>query len=259
MNARISALPANAPNGGPSVSATALWGTNGGLRMQLLTDTERAELAVISSIVRFSKGTQIYRHGATADSIFSLVRGVAKTYRSLPDNTEHITAFLFPDDLIGLMEEGKYVNSAEAVTPVVAYRIPVTALKTRLQKDAELEFHLISKIVHELREAQRHAFLLSRHRAVTKIALFLKMLENYQTARGENIDDIYLPMTRSDIADYVGMSLEAVTRSFHLLESKHILAFRNRRHVKIIDQPHLETMALARRAPPPPARRSGMD
>lgn len=259
MNPRTLALPADRPGWGPSIAATALWHGAGGLRMQLLTDEERARLALISSIVRFSKGTQIYRQGATADSIFNLVRGVVKSYRALPDNTEHITAFLFPDDLFGLIEEGKYVNAAEAVTPVTAYRIPIAALKVRLQKDAELEFHVISKIVHELREAQRHAFLVSRHRGVTKLALFLQMLENYQTARGERADEIYLPMTRSDIADYVGMSLESVTRSFRLLESKHILAFRNRRHVEIIDRPLLETIASAGDASRISARRGGQD
>jgi CRP/FNR family transcriptional regulator len=91
------------------------------------------------------------------------------------------------------------------------------------------------------------------------MALFLNMLENYQTARGENVDEIYLPMTRSDIADYVGLSLEAVTRSFRLLEGTHILAFRNRRHVKIIDRPQLEAIALLRETTRPAARQSGAD
>lgn len=259
MNAQTHILPSVPPSRGPAIAATALWGAAGGVRMQLLTEEESARLAVISSIVRFAKGEQIYRQGDAAASVFNIVRGVVKSYRTLPDEHEHITAFLFPGDLIGLMEEGTYVNSARAVTPVTAYRIPAAALEMRLQKDAELEFHVISKVVHDLREAQRHAFLLSRHRAATKVALFLQMLENYQISRGENAEEIYLPMRRSDIADYVGMSIEAVSRSLSALESDGILALKNRRHIEILDRRGLEAIAAQREPRDMPARHAGQD
>ncbi len=259
MDARTRILPSEPPGGGPAIAATALWGAAGGLRMQLLTEEERARLAVISSIVRFAKGEQIYRQGEAADSVFNIVCGVVKSYRVLAGEREHIAAFLFPGDLIGLMEEGNYVNSARAVTPVTAYRIPAAALKTRLQKDAEIEFHVISKVVHDLREAQRHAFLLSQHRAATKLALFLQMLENQQISRGENADEIYLPMRRSDIADYVGISIEAVSRSLRALESDGILALKNRRHIEILDRRGLAAIAMQREPRDVPARRAGQD
>ena len=230
------------PSGGPSLAATALWGSSGGKRAHLLTDDERTQLAVISSVVRFTKGTRIYRQGDPADAIFNITSGVVKSYKLLPDGTQHIVAFLFPDDLIGLAEERSYVYSADAVTDVMGYRIPITALETRLRKDPILEFHVICKICHELREAQRHAFLLSEHRAVAKVALFLQLLENYQAARGESVEEVYLPMNRSDIGDYVGMSLEAVSRSFRSLASRGIITFRDRLHVKIISHSQLESI-----------------
>src|SRR5208283_2009517 len=124
------------------------------------------------------------------------------------------------------------VNSAEAVTMVTGYRIPVRALETLLQKDPGLEFQVICKLCHELREAQRRAF--------AKIALFFQMLDNYQTAKREGTGEVYLPMRRSDIADYVGMSLEAVSRSCRALASQGVITFRDRRHVKIISRTQLE-------------------
>jgi len=220
-----------------------------------LTDEERLDLAVISSVVRFKKGTQIYRERDRADAVFNINNGVVKSYKTLPDETQHIVAFLFPDDLIGLAEEGKYVNSTEAVTAVTGYRIPVKALETRLQKDPGLEFHVICKLCHELREAQRHAFLLSKHRALTKVALFLQMLENYQAAKGEGTGEVYLPMRRSDIADYVGMSFEAVSRSFRALASRGVITFRDRRHVKIIGRAQLEMVASESKTSDLPRRR----
>jgi CRP-like cAMP-binding protein len=244
LNSSRRAHPRGPPGGGPSLAAMALWGSSGGKRAHLLTDEERAQLAVISSVVRFKKGTRIYRQGDPADAIFNIIGGVVKSYKSLPDGRQHIVAFLFPDDLIGLAEEGRYVNSADAATAVIGYRIPVTALETRLRKDPSLEFHVICKICHELREAQRHAFLLSEHRALAKVALFLQLLENYQAARGESVEEVYLPMNRSDIGDYVGMSLEAVSRSFRSLASRGAITFRDRRHIKIINHSQLESVAL---------------
>jgi CRP-like cAMP-binding protein len=94
-----------------------------------------------------------------------------------------------------------------------------------------------------LREAQRHAFLLSEHRALAKVALFLQLLDNYQAARGESVEEVYLPMNWSDIGDYVGMSLEAVSRSFRSLASRGIITFRDRRHVKIFSHSQLGSIA----------------
>ena len=231
------------PSHGPSIAAMALWGSSKGKTMQLLTDEERAQLSVIASVVRFRKGTQIYHEGDHAGAVFNIISGVVKAYRALPDETERIGAFLFADDLFGLAEEGKYANSAKAVTAVTAYRLPVSALESRLRKDAALEFHLICKLCHELREAQRHAFLLGRHHALAKVAMFLQLLEHHQDARGESTKELYLPMSRSDIGDYVGMSLETVSRSFRTLASRSIIAFRDKRHVKIEDRARLETLA----------------
>jgi CRP/FNR family transcriptional regulator, anaerobic regulatory protein len=228
---------------GPSIAAVALWGSSNGKRIQLLTKEERAQLAVISSVVRFRKGARIYREADRADAVFNIAGGVVKSYRTLRDGTEHIAAFLFPDDLIGLAKDGKYVNSAEAVTAVTGYRIPVAALETRMQKAPDLEFHVICKLCHELREAQRHAFLLSKHHALAKVAMFLQMLETYAFTNGGAPAELYLPMSRSDIADYIGVSLETVSRSFRALASQKVIALRDRRHVKIKSRAQLESIA----------------
>ncbi len=227
---------------GPSIAAVTLWGSSKGKKAELLTSEERAQLSVIASVVRFKKGMQIYRQGDPADAVFNLTSGVVKSYRALPGEREHINAFLFADDLFGLAEEGKYANSAKAVTAVSAYRLPVAALESRLRKDASLEFHVICKLCHDLRVAQRQAFLLGRHHALAKVAIFLQLLKHYQDARGEGTKELYLPMSRSDIGDYVGMSLETVGRSFRTLTGRGIIAFRDKRHVQIMDRARLEAL-----------------
>ncbi len=181
----------------------------------------------------------LYQEGDRANAVFNLTNGVVKSFKKL-DGAEHIAAFLFPGDLVGLAEEGTYTNSAEAASAVTGYRIPVAALETMMRQDPALEFHVIVKLCHELREAQRHAFLLSKRGALAKIALFLQMLEAHQKAAGEPTDEVYIPMSRSDIAAYVSMSLEAVSRSFRTLAGRGAIAFRDRRHAKILSHSQLE-------------------
>jgi CRP/FNR family transcriptional regulator, anaerobic regulatory protein len=232
-------------SGGPSIRGFDPWvpGKPSPNRShQLLTDEERAQLATIASVVRFKKGDVIYLTGEPAKSVFNIIGGVVKTYLTSRMGQDSIAAFLYPEDLFGLAKEGKYENSARALTPVTAYAFPATILRNRLLKNAALEFHFIAKLCNDLREAQRHAFLLSQKHAATKMAMFLQLQENIQPANAKQTE-IYLPMARSDIADYVGLSPAAVSRAFRYLAARGVIKLRKRRHVKIIDHNGLEKIA----------------
>ena len=231
---------------GPAIRAVDPW-VPGNRRhrrsRQLLGDGERARLAGISSVLHLKKGAEIYREGDNADAIFNIISGVVKVYTQGPGNDELVRAFLFSEDLFGLAEEGRYVNSAKAVTPVTAYRVPIAALRSQFSADAALEFHVIAKLCHELRQAQRHAFVLASKHTVAKLTLFLQMLEQLELAKGGPVNEIYLPMSRSEIAEYVGATLPAISRAFRTLTTRGVLQVRNRQHVKIID--HLAFAKLA--------------
>jgi CRP-like cAMP-binding protein len=233
----------------PAVRGVDPWASSKGRMQQLFSDEERTRLAAIASIARFKKGSEIYHEGHQANVVFNIISGVAKAYNVMPDGSEYIMSFLFSDDLFGLSEEGKYVNSIMAMTPVTAYQIPVSALRSRLSVDAGLDFGVICKLCNELRQTQRHAFLLARRQALAKVAMFLEMLEHLQIARGECAAEIYMPMNRSDISEYVGMSLEAVSRAFRSLIKRGIIESRNRRHVKIVDRNAFEKLAAGASAP----------
>lgn len=228
---------------GPALWALDPWAPSGGRMHQRLTTDERARLAVMASVVRFRKGEIIYRERDRTDAIFSIISGVVTTYKRAPDGSEHIVAFLLPDDLFGLSEEGKYVNSAKAIVPITAYSFPVAALRKYLSENVELEYHVICKFCQELAQAQRHAFLLSQRRAVSRLAMFLQLIEQRQFLRGEKTGEIYLPMDRSDIGEYTGMTLPAVSRAFRSLTARGIIKIRNRRYVRIADRQGFEKIA----------------
>jgi len=231
------------PIRGPAISAFDPWAPSAGRMRQLLTDDERARLAVMSSIARFKKGETIYREGDPAKAVFNINTGVVEAYNVAHDGREHITAFLFVDDLCGLSSEGKYTSSAKAITDVIAYRLPVTLLRGHLSKDAEFDFHVICKLCEELRQAQRHAFLLSERRAVTKLAMFLQLIEQLHIAKGQQITEIPLPMDRSDIGRYIGITLEAVGRAFRTLTMRNVIKLRDRGHVRIVDRDAFDKIA----------------
>src|SRR5262245_16644715 len=92
--ARASIAPAQAP----AIRADDPWLASSGKQHQLLTEDERSRLAAMGSVVRFNKGAQIYQHGSNATAAFNIISGVVKAYRTAADGSEHIVAFLFPDD-----------------------------------------------------------------------------------------------------------------------------------------------------------------
>jgi CRP-like cAMP-binding protein len=239
MNTIVSDNSSDASRRGPTIMVPSLWasGENSG---RPLTAEEQALLSVIATVVRFKKGERIYEEEDRADAVFNIITGVVKSYRTLSDRRQHIVGFLFADDLIGLAESGRYVNSVAAVTAATLYRIPTAPLEARLRNYPDLDFQVISKLCHELREAQRHAILLSEQHAVARVGLFLQMLETHHAARAESIGEVYLQMTRRDIAAYVGVTPEVVTRSLRDLIGRGAIAFRDRRHVQIINRARLE-------------------
>jgi len=211
---------------------------------QPLSDDERAQLATVASIVRFKKGERIFSEGEPRKMIFNIISGVAKAYHTSKAGGKHIAAFLYPEDMLGLSEGGKYTNSAKALTSVTAYALPAQAFQRRLSKDADLDAQVITKLARRLRQAQRHALLLAQRHSLSRLATFLQLQEHIQSRAGP-VTEIYLPMDRSDIANYVGMSLSAVSRGFRALAEGGVIKCRDRRHMKIIDRTTFENLAQA--------------
>jgi CRP/FNR family transcriptional regulator len=228
----------------PSIAAIPYREASGGKISYLLSEPERDALARIGALARFRRGDVIYRLGEPAQAVYNISSGVVRTTRAADDRPNSVVAFLFPDDLFGLAEEGAYVNTAEAVTPVVAWRLPLAPLEALMRRDPMLEWHIVMKLCHELREAQRHALILVRHRALVRLAMFVLMLAHSQEARNESEADIYLPMTRSDIAGYLGLTLAAVSRSFRILQSRGLVRFSDRRHLRVLDFARLQALLV---------------
>lgn len=202
----------------------------------LLTDDQRAQLARIATRVRVAPREVIYREETAASSVFIIAEGVVKAFKDLPSGRRWVTAFLFPADVFGLAENGHYVRTAQAVTAALLYKFDVNVLIETLKNDGDLQFKFLCKLTHEVREAQRQTILIGRKDAIGKLAMFIRQLRREH----EGSRDIDLPMTRSDIASYLGLSLESVSRATRALERRGVVCFPNRHMVRIIDQPQFD-------------------
>lgn len=219
--------------------------TAAGVATQLLTERHRQNLTGLATLLNVPRRTIVYRADTLARWIFMLAGGVVKSFRDLPSGKRHIACFLFSGDVFGLAENGQFVNTTQAVTDVTLYRIPVDALKDLLRRDPDLQFRFLCKITHQLRESQRHTICVSTRTAAGKLALFLKMLqrEGQWSAEPSASRSVAMPMTRIDIADYLGISAEAVSRSISRLVRSGIIAFRGRHNVRILNSAELDRVA----------------
>ena len=200
-----------------------------------LTDRQREELARIGVRLRLPARMTIYREDSAADAIFTVAEGVVKSYRELPSGRRVIGTFLFARDLFGLAEKGRYVNTAQAVTGVTLYRLPLRDLTVLFKHDPDLQFQFLVKVTHELREAQRRTILVNRRDAAGRLATFIALMAQRTEIRDGTASAIPLPMTRSDIAAYLGLSLESVSRAAAELERKGLVEFEGRHLVRIKD------------------------
>jgi CRP-like cAMP-binding protein len=208
---------------------------------RLVTERHRSILSRMATRLRLPSRLTVYEAGSPARWLFVVGEGSVKSYRQLEDGTRRVSGFLFAKDLFGLAEQGRYVNTVQTMSPATLYRIPFDELKSELRHDGELAMVFLVKLVHELREAQQQAIVLSRKTAVGRLAMFLDMLDRRLPRQKANM--LVLPMSRTDIAEFVGLSLEAVSRAATELERRGIVAFEGRRGVRILDQARLKRLA----------------
>jgi CRP/FNR family transcriptional regulator len=225
----------------PSLRAMPFLHTRSDTDVALLTDRQREELARIGLRVRLPPRMVIYREDSPAECIFVVAEGVVKSYRDLPSGRRSISMFLFARDLFGLAEAGRYVNTAQAVTPVTLYRLPLEELIVLLQRDPDLQCQFLVKVTHELRKAQRRAIAISRRDAAGRLAMFIAFVQRHTS------DDrlVPLPMTRSDIAGFLGLSAESVSRAAANLERRGLVKFEGRSAARILDATGLARLVEA--------------
>ncbi|MGE6739483.1 helix-turn-helix domain-containing protein [Allorhizobium pseudoryzae] len=181
-------------------------------------------------------GEGLFWQGDKAQHIFEVTEGVLRIFKIIADGRRVITGFLYAGDMVGVSLKDVYLYSAEAVTPVKVRRVTKRAFQEAIEHSPELRPQLFSLICDEMAAAQDQMVLLSRKSAEERVASFLMLIARRMYGERQMGRKVDLPMSRQDMADYLGLTIETVSRTITKLVSRGVIT-PNGRHAFDIAKP----------------------
>lgn len=198
-------------------------------------DTHRpvSILSALGAVVGYDRNAEIYGEDASAEHVYVVLSGAVRICKLLGDGRRQIEAFCLPGDVFGWEASGRHRFSAESVCDTKVVRIKRSILFARAADDAELAHALWALTATELHRAQDHLLVLGRKNAQERVATFLLDLASRS---GAAANEVILPMSRQDIADYLGLTIETVSRTLTHLEERAAIALPSSRRVVLRDR-----------------------
>jgi CRP/FNR family transcriptional regulator, nitrogen fixation regulation protein len=188
--------------------------------------------------ISVKRGRVIYTEGETADYCYKLVSGSVRTVKLLSDGRRQVCEFLMPGEHLGFGSQGEYYFTAEAVSDAELVRYSRRSVEALIREDSAVAQRLRQLASHDLQGAYERMVLMCHKSAQQRVAWFLL---NMAERSGTDDDDfVLLSMTRTDIADYLGMALETVSRAIGQLKRKGVIALENVNRIIFLDRDMLE-------------------
>jgi CRP/FNR family transcriptional regulator, nitrogen fixation regulation protein len=189
----------------------------------------------------FIRNAEIYAEGDTPNSWFRVVSGLVRICKLLHDGRRHIAEFCFAGDCFGFDSGAERAFSAEAVSDLVLMRYPLPAVKRLIDESPRLACHVCEMTLRDLAHAQSRTLLLGRMTAPERVATFLLEMSDRRDAQRT----LELPMQRTDIADYLGLTIETVCRTLAAFKRAGAIAIPNAHHIEFRDRRALEAACQA--------------
>jgi len=213
----------------------------------VLSAEARAQLSQMSRRKSVSAHTVIFRDGDQADQYFTVTSGIVKLVKTLADGHQHIIGLIYPPDFVGQTRNLRHTYSAEAATDVHLCIYPRPLFEAFMKQHHELERQMFEMMVRELDVCRDWTLLLGRKCSYERVAGFLLMMAKRvpQAVSGQDLNSVHfeLPFTRAEMADYLGLTLETVSRQFSRLKKKRIIALPSSREIVIPDMELLSAVA----------------
>lgn len=173
-----------------------------------------------------------------------LASGSLKIYTLLADGRRQVTGFMFPGDFLGISIDDEYAFTAEALVSSELWWFTRDAFDRFVEEHPKVERELYRLAAHELAAAQSQMVLLGRKTAAERLAsFFLLLVERQELVVGEKQAEFDLPMSRLDIADYLGLTKETVSRMLAHLRNRKLIRLMSQDRVEILDRAGLREMA----------------
>jgi CRP-like cAMP-binding protein len=193
---------------------------------------------VLSGVpMTFERNVEVFGEGEAADYVYKVLAGSVRTYKVLNDGRRQITGFYLPGDVFGIEHSTEHGNSAEAIARSTVLVVRRSALFNQAERNGEVARNLWSLTAKELRRSQDHALLLIKS-ATERVAAFL--LDMAERLAGKATFE--LPMSRQDIADYLGLTIETVSRTLTQLSDRSAIEFLASRRIVLRNRSKLNAL-----------------
>lgn len=200
-------------------------------------------LNAVSDHVTFKPGDLLAREGDPATHLFNITGGDVRVHKLLPNGRRQIVGFLSAGDFLGLASGERYAFSAEALTAGSLCRFRKTDYRRLLGELPELEMALLDRTSNELKAAHDQILLLGRKTAIERLASFILALSERAIRAGGHGATVNLPMTRGEIADYIGLTTETVSRTTTELKTRGVIRLLSMHSVSIEKPDELKMLA----------------
>jgi CRP/FNR family nitrogen fixation transcriptional regulator len=182
---------------------------------------------LVASEFTYRKDEEIYGEDEPAEYVYQVIRGAVRSYKLLSDGRRQIGAFHLPGDVFGLESGKTHRLTAEAIVDTTVRLVMRTSLEQAAQSDVRVARDLWTLTATELQHAENHMLLLGRKTAIERVATFLLEMDRRLAVAGM----IALPMCRRDIGDYLGLTLETVSRALSGLQSEGVVGLSHARQI----------------------------
>ncbi|WP_438278626.1 helix-turn-helix domain-containing protein [Nitrobacter sp.] len=193
---------------------------------------------VVASEFSYKKEEEIYGEGEPSEYLYQIICGAVRTYKLLSDGRRQIGAFHLPGDVFGLDPGSEHRLTAEAIVDTTVRLVSRRSLEKAAASNAQVARNLWTLTARDLRHAEDHMLLLGRKTAMERVATFLLEMDRRLAKAGM----MALPMCRRDIGDYLGLTLETVSRALSQLSDDGILIFSSARQIALRNRRRLSAM-----------------
>jgi CRP/FNR family transcriptional regulator len=209
-----------------------------------LGKAELRELEHLGRHIHFESCETVFAQEDITTSFYNLLRGIMRLYKLLPDGRRQIVGFALPGDFLGMATSARHSFSADAIGTVAVCRFSKISFARFIGDKPHLLRRINELVIRELSQAQEHMVLLGRRSAEEKVATFLIGWRDRLIQLNGPSNTVTLPMSRQDIADFLGLTIETVSRTFTKLERDRVIGIMPG-SVCLLDPERAEAMAAA--------------
>jgi CRP/FNR family transcriptional regulator len=181
--------------------------------------------------------------GDTISHLYRIDTGVLALFRVLADGRRQVMGFAYPGDIVGLGIDREYTMNAQAVKSTRVRCLSMASLRQSAARDPEIGFKLYEALARELAAARDLILTTGQRSALERVAGFLLAFSRRNQRNGQDKCTIELPMTRADIGDFLGLTIETVSRTFTKLKLMQLIELQQSNQVKLLDIDQLEDLA----------------